>query len=200
MNQISRATPLYEFLRLCNESTLERIVLDCGAGGENPPLSLFYQAGYKTFGIEIAEKPLGQAKEFCRKNEMDLNIINADMRHIPFINEQFGFAYSFNAIFFMTKPDIAVSMSEMARVLKPGGLCYVNFKSIDDPDDRTFCKSAFTSRLLGSTHFARFEDDEADRYFDDFEILLKEKRCIDRLFDCRRLKTVLIQYIGQKNQ
>ena len=102
--------------------------------------------------------------------------------------------------FFMTKPDIAVSMSEMARVLKPGGLCYVNFKSIDDPDDRTFCKSAFTSRLLGSTHFARFEDDEANRYFDDFEILLKEKRYIDRLFDGRRLKTVLIQYIGQKNQ
>ncbi|MBW1803930.1 MAG: hypothetical protein JRJ85_24755, partial [Deltaproteobacteria bacterium] len=71
---------------------------------------------------------------------------------------------------------------------------------VDDPDDRTFCESAFASRLLGSSHFARFEDDEADRYFDNFEILLKDKRSIDKLFDGRRLKKALIQYITRKNQ
>jgi len=200
MNQINWATPLYEFLRLCNESPLERIVLDCGAGGDNPPLSIFNRCGYRTFGIEIAEKPLAEAQQFCWNNSMDLNIIRADMRHIPFKNEQFSFVYSFNAISFMTKPDIAVAMHEIARVLKPGGLCYVNFKSVDDPDDRTFCESAFARRLLGSTHFSKFENDEADRYFDNFEILLKEKRSIDKLFDSRRLKKALIQYIARKNQ
>jgi hypothetical protein len=30
------ATPLYEFLRQCNASPLEKTILDCGAGGSSP--------------------------------------------------------------------------------------------------------------------------------------------------------------------
>ena len=33
---------------------------------------------------------------------------DGDMRRIPFPNERFGFVYSYYAIDFMTKPDIAV--------------------------------------------------------------------------------------------
>ena len=62
------ATPLYEFLRQCNASSLSKNILDCGAGGSQPPLSLFYQYGYQTFGIEIAEKPLEEAQRFCTEN------------------------------------------------------------------------------------------------------------------------------------
>ena len=43
MVEVTWATPLYKFLRLCNASPLAEEVLDCGAGGSNPPLSLFYQ-------------------------------------------------------------------------------------------------------------------------------------------------------------
>jgi hypothetical protein len=92
---------------------LDKTILDCGAGGSQPPLSLFYQYGYQTFGIEIAETSLDEAQRFCADNDMPLGIIRGDMRHIPFPKERFGFIYSFNAIFFMTKPDIA---------LKPGSL------------------------------------------------------------------------------
>lgn len=34
--RISWATPLYEYLRRCNETASERRVLDCGAGGDDP--------------------------------------------------------------------------------------------------------------------------------------------------------------------
>jgi 23S rRNA A1618 N6-methylase RlmF len=80
------ATPLYEFLRQCNASQLRKTILDCGAGGSQPPLSLFYQYGYQTFGIEIAAQPLEEAQRFCADNNMPLGIIRGDMRCIPFPN------------------------------------------------------------------------------------------------------------------
>ena len=51
---------------------------------------------------------MAKAQGFCRENKMQLNIFGGDMRGIPFANESFSFVYSYNAIFFMTKPDIHI--------------------------------------------------------------------------------------------
>jgi SAM-dependent methyltransferase len=198
--EVSWATPLYEYLRRCNASPLEKTILDCGAGGEQPPLSLFFQYGYRTWGIEIAEEALRKAQTFCREQGMPLNILRGDMRRIPFANGAFGFVYAFNAIFFMTKPDIERAMAEMERVLKPGGLCYVNFVSVDDPDDRPFCPTAPARHLLRSERFAKHEDAEADRYFARFQILRKEKRLVDKVHGSGRLKQAYVEYIVEKRR
>jgi len=199
MIEVIWATPLYEFLRRCNASPLAKEVLDCGAGGSHPPLSLFYQYGYKTYGIEIAENPLADAQRFCAENDMPLNIFRGDMRSIPFASEKFSFVYSYNAIDFMTKPDIAVSMSEIERVLKPDGLCYVNFLSVDDPDSwEPFCDTAPAMHLLKSEGFAHFEDNEAEVYFEAFEVVRKEKRLVEKVWEGKRHKQVDIEYIARK--
>lgn len=195
------ATPLYEFLRQCNTTRLKKTILDCGAGSSAdraPPLFLFYQYGYKTYGIEIEKMALANANRFCKKNGIPLNIIRGDMRRIPFKNELFSFVYSYNAIMFMTKTDIAVAMSEIQRVLKPHGLCYVNFQSVDDPDRRPFRRTAFASRLLKSKRFSHHKDNEADIYFRNFEILRKEKRLIEKLYDGRKIIQAYIDYIVKK--
>ncbi len=198
MIDIIRATPLYEFLRRCNENPLPRTILDCGAGGNNPTLSLFYQYGYETCGIEIAEVALAEARAFCLEEGMPLNIIPGDMRMIPFTEDSFSFVYAYEAVSFMTKPDIAISIIEMKRVMKPGGLCFVNFISVDDPDRRPFCESAFARRLLKSESFSRFKDNEAEKYFRGFEIVHKQKRLIDKIHGKKRLKQARIDYIAKK--
>jgi SAM-dependent methyltransferase len=192
------ATPLYEFLRQCNASPLEKRVLDCGAGGSDPPLSLFYRYGYRTCGIEIADEALAKAQRFCQEQGMALNIFCGDMRRVPFASGAFSFVYSFNAIFFMTKPDIEIAMAEIERVLTPGGLCYVNFVSVDDPDDRPFCETAPARHLLKSERFAKHDDDEADAYFQNFEVIRKEKQLIDKLHGRGRLEQAYIEYIARK--
>lgn len=193
------ATPLYEFLRRCNESPLTKKVLDCGAGGSQPPLSLFYRHGYQTFGIEIAEQPLDEAQRFCADNHMPLRFIHGDMRHIPFPDDEFSFVYSFNAIDFMTKPDIALSMRKITRVLKSDGLCYVNFLSVDDAETREpFCTTGPAENLLKSKGFAHFEDDEADIYFDAYDLLRKEKRIQDKLWNEKLRRRAEIEYIARK--
>jgi SAM-dependent methyltransferase len=198
MNEIIWATPLYEFLRQCNASPLDKVVLDCGAGGDSPPLSLFHQYGYKTYGVEIAEEALGKAQQFCQVRAMPLNILRGDMRDIPFASASFGFVYSFNAIFFMTKPDIARAMSEMGRVLKRGGLCFVNFESVDDPDNEPFCETAPPRRLLQSERFAKHADNEADAYFRNYDILRKEKKFTQWVHRGKQFERVTIEYITKK--
>ena len=193
MRKMIWATPLYKFLRYCNDSPLDKTVLDCGAGGDDPPLQLFYEYGYKTFGVEVAENPFNQAKKFCREHSMKLNIIKGDMRHLPFKSAAFSFVYSFNAISFMKKRDIAISIREIERVLKPSGLCFVNFDSVDDPDKRPFCKP-----FLGNPRFSQHEDDEADECFRNFETIHKEKRLIDKKIDSRQSVQAYIDYIAKK--
>ncbi len=199
MIEIIWATPLYEFLRRCNESPLAREVLDCGAGGSHPPLSLFYQYGYRTYGIEIAEDALMEAQRFCAETQMALNIIGGDMRRIPFPNERFSFVYSYNAIDFMTKPDIALSIREITRVLKSNGLCYVNFLSVDDEETwEPFCKTGPNFELFESERFAHFEGNEADGHFEPCDILRKEKRLQDKLWGGKLRRRADIEYIARK--
>ena len=193
MRNVIWATPLYKFLRYCSSSSLEKTVLDCGAGGDRPPLRLFYEYGYRTYGVEVDERAIEEVKNFCRKNNMDLNMLKGDMRRIPFRDESFGFAYSFNAIIFMTKKDIAVAMKEIERVLKPSGLCFVNFLSVDEPQRDTFCKP-----FLGSKGFSYYEDDEPDSYFRNFEVIHKEKRILERKTDGKKTKQAYIDYITKK--
>jgi SAM-dependent methyltransferase len=118
------------------------------------------------------------------------------MRRIPFPNGWFSFAYSYNAIDFMTKADIRIAIQEMTRVLRPEGLIYVNVLSVDDPDSwEPFCPTALD---LGSTGFAHFEDDELDVYLKAFDIEYKSKRDVQKRFEGRTIRQVDIEYIGRK--
>ncbi|WP_425449095.1 hypothetical protein [Dethiothermospora halolimnae] len=47
-----------KLIGFCNNTDLEKKVLDCGAGGNRPHLTMFYEQGYKTKGIEISDKSL----------------------------------------------------------------------------------------------------------------------------------------------
>lgn len=196
--EVNWATPLYEFLRRCNADPLPKTVLDCGAGGSQPPLSIFYSSGYFTAGIEIASGPLDEAQEYCLKNKMHLNIIGGDMRCIPFGKESFSFVYTFNAIDFMSKPEVLIAIKEITRVLRPGGLFYVNFISVDD--EETW--DPFNERgqkLFRNDVFSHYEDDEADIYFEEYQIQRKEKRLTDKLWQGRLTKRAEIEYILRKN-
>jgi len=179
MKNVISATPLYKFLRYCNSSSLEKIVLDLGAGGDDPPLRLFLESRFKTFGIEISDQSLNETKEFCREHGLRLNIFKGDMRELPFRDEAFSFVYSYNTLPLLSKKDVEIAIGQIERVMKPHGLCFVNFVSVDDegPAD------------------SYYEDNEPDQYFVNFQILHKEKRII---LIGKEQKQAYIDYIAQK--
>ncbi len=87
MKMIIRQTQLYNFLNFCNKSGLQKNVLDCGAGGDCPPLSLFHFYGYEIRGIELNEEQMIKANEFAKERGLELNISQGNMLYIPFEDE-----------------------------------------------------------------------------------------------------------------
>jgi len=198
VDYIIRSTPIYEFFKLCELTPLERNVLDCGAGGKYPPLTLFHERGYETHGIEISKTQLMKTQTFCRKNNIKLNMFRADMRKIPFGDESFSFVIAYESIFFLTEGDTAIAMSEIERVLKPRGLCFITFRSVDDTERRTFPKSHPVRTMLGSKTLTYHEDNEPEVYFTRLKILRKKKRIRKTLVKGKKGKRAYLDYIAQK--
>ncbi|MHA1555388.1 MAG: class I SAM-dependent methyltransferase [Candidatus Heimdallarchaeota archaeon] len=179
MDILIRQFPVYRFLWFCEKSKLEKKVLDCGAGGILPPLTLFNQRGYETHGIDNSDNQVHKAMEFSNELGLDLNIIKGDMRKLPYENESFSFVYSFNTIFHLTKKDIKIALNEISRVLKQNGLIYINFLSTDDNlfgEGKEVGKGEYLQKEgSGEVVHTFFENDELNEYLGNFDILLLEK-------------------------
>lgn len=202
-NKVFKHTPLYRFLAFCNEHESEgkKKILDCGAGGAMPPLSMFNAYGYETTGIELNERAVNNANKYGQDHGQDLGIVVGDMTKLDFEDESFDFVYSYNSVFHMRKEHIGIAIDEMKRVLKPGGLLFVNFLSVDDfrcgegPD-------------LGDKEYQQMDDDpvihsyydydEGEKHFEGMEFVIKERRIIERIYEGERIKQGFIDYIVKK--
>lgn len=202
MNEIFKQIPLYRFIMYCNDTTMDKTVLDCGAGGDCPPLSLFSEYGYLTHGVEFNSNQVEEANKYANGKSQHLNIEQGDMRQLKFENESFSFVYSYNSVFHMIKADVSKSISEMKRVLKPKGLLFVNFLTTED-------FRCGTGVSVGENQYEQmddnipvihsyFEEDEPDSYFDDMEILYKENRVLERIYEGEKIRQGFVDYIVKK--
>ncbi|WP_019636511.1 class I SAM-dependent methyltransferase [Paenibacillus fonticola] len=200
--EIFKQVPLYRFLALCNESGMERTVLDCGAGGDTPPLCLFADHGYITYGIEMNDEQLQKANQFAEMRGQKLNIQQGDMRHLPLSDKSISFVYSYNSIFHMKKEDVKKSLNEMKRVLKPNGLLFVNFLTLKD-----FRVGEGVD--LGENQYEQMEDNEtvihsyydqneAETMFDEMQVIYKEDRVLERMFEGNKIRQGFVDYILKK--
>ncbi len=200
---IYKQIPLYRFLDLClqNAKSDNKSILDCGAGGDMPPLALFKAYGFNTSGIEIDEQAIKLAHAFAASQDLDLNIQTGDMTALPFQDARFDFVYSYNSIFHMKKVEIEKAVKELKRVLKPGGLMFVNFLSMDDfrcGDGPHLGNNQYEQMDYEPVIHSYFEHDEADRYFEDMTTLIKEQRVIQRIYEGESIKQGFVDYILKK--
>lgn len=202
MKDVFKQTSLYKFLFYCNETNLEKEILDCGAGGNQPPLSLFYDFGYKTHGIEFDKNQLEKANAYAQSKGQTLNIEQGDMRSLNFKDDSFPFVYSYNSVFHMRKADVLKSITEFKRVLKPGGLLFVNFLTTND-------QRCGIGPKVGNNEYEQMDDapvihsyyepNEADKYFNDMALIYKEDRTLERIYEGIKIKQGFVDYILQKN-
>ena len=193
---------LYIFLRFTQSNSVNKRILDCGAGGPDPKLALFFENGFETYGIDISEDQIKEAEDFCKNNNVKLNIVKGDMRSIPFESGFFGYVYSYLSMVHLTKNGIAQAINEINRVLMKGGLCYLNLLS---KDDKAFDKNeeskpgeVISKHENEESVHSYYDDNEPDDYFNNFEILYKEKRIIlkGKYFSTGR--TCILDYIVKK--
>lgn len=183
MNKLVYPAPLYSFLSILersrNGSTPQPIkILDCAAGGKTPPLGLFHEYGYETWGIDISPEQVQLAQAFGEQHGMSLNIRQGDMRQIPFGDETFDHVFEYHSIAHLTKVDTGIAIDEMWRVLKKGGMGFIGFMSLDSwpilghkVGDNEFCLIEGDQEVVHSA----YRDHEPDRYFPAWTIIHTEK-------------------------
>ncbi|MFZ2537344.1 MAG: methyltransferase domain-containing protein [Oscillospiraceae bacterium] len=202
MKVVFRQGQLYNFLNYCNEVNLEKSVLDCGAGGSCPPLALFSEYGYQTYGIELSDSQIEKAKAFSKEYNVELNISKGDIRELPFEDKSISFIYSYNTIFHMKKEDMKKAVNEIKRVLRPGGICLINFLSVNDygyglgekVGKGEFLQTERDEKVIHSY----YDIEEAETHFEGMKILFKENRILERVYEGEQLKQGYIDYIVQK--
>jgi 2-polyprenyl-3-methyl-5-hydroxy-6-metoxy-1,4-benzoquinol methylase len=201
MDKIINALPLYNFMKYCEESNLEKKIIDCGAGGKLPPLSLFYSFGYEVFGIDNSIDQIEAAERFAQENNMNLNIELSDMKNIPKNDNSYSFLYSYNTSVHIPKSEFSEAISEFHRVLKPNGLVFVNFLSYD-------CDTYGMGKRISDGVYAPFDDDtlfvhysirELENILSKFEVIYYEEKLISRKFEGKVIKSGFYDYILKKS-
>ena len=155
-------------------------ILDCGAGGPLPPLSIFAEQGMMAHGIDASEAQVARAQEFARRSELPLSIQIGDKRKIPYEDASFDAVYEQYSMCHLTKADTAVAVSEMYRVLKPGGSALLGVVSQECWPLSSFGEErAPGERWIQEDGEERchslFTDAEADALVAAWEISMKEK-------------------------
>jgi len=191
---------MYNFLWTIRNSPLEKKILDCGAGGNYPPLAIFHQHGFETHGIDISDKQIEKATTFGQKHGIDLNIVKGNMCKLEYRDESFSYVFSQNSIFHLIKADTTSAMMEMKRVLRKEGFMYVNFLSVNDQGCGAGEKAG-PGEWIAPEHgeptlHSFYEDNEPDSFFDNMDILLKTKSSME--FENGEYRMVHIEYIAQK--
>jgi ubiquinone/menaquinone biosynthesis C-methylase UbiE len=182
------ATPVYGFLSFIRSKLAEgeplanRMILDCGAGGPLPPLSLFREQGLETFGIDISEEQLERARTFCRDQGIEIGLMKGDMRRIPFRDGIFDHVYEQYSMCHLSKPDIAGTVREMFRVLKPGGSCFLGLISWDTWPRSLYGEEREPGEFYGeegeeeNIRHSLFSDGEAERVVSGWTVEARWKR------------------------
>lgn len=180
---------MYRFLKIIETIPLEKKILDCGAGGPRPPLALFCQYGYETHGIDISGSAISSALKFSEENQLNIDIIEGDMRKIPFDDESFSFVFSQNSICHLTKKDTMKAIDEITRVLRPGGYCFVDFMS----SESSYYGAESLGKEVGPGEYQYVDEDgdivlhcfhsdgEPDLYFSGLKIVRKIKTIAENL-------------------
>lgn len=97
--------------------------LGCGTGRHAIPL---YNLGYKPYGFDISKNAVDQLKtKLSESGYLTDNIIVADMfEQFPYQDSFFDSIFSIATIYHGTMANINFALSEVARVLRTGGVFY----------------------------------------------------------------------------
>jgi len=115
------------FAKLLKKKGLRRVLdLGCGAGRH---LVYLAREGFEVHGIDIAETGLKYARQWLAKEGLTAEVKRSDMAEIPHPDRFFDAAISIAVIYHGTLEKMRRAIGELHRVLRPGGLALLQFKS-----------------------------------------------------------------------
>lgn len=94
----------------------------CGHGAD----FVSFKRGFELHGLDFSREMLKLAKKYADKYEFTANLVQADIRCLPYKNESFDWAIAVATYHHLDKKgDRLSALWELRRVLKPGGEAFV---------------------------------------------------------------------------
>ena len=97
-----------------------RWVLEIGVG-IGSDYDQFLRAGARAIGLDLSPRSLVLARQNAATNKVSAHLLNADAECLPFADDTFDLVYSWGVLHHSS--DVARTLQEIHRVLRPGGEC-----------------------------------------------------------------------------
>jgi SAM-dependent methyltransferase len=94
------------------------------------------ERGFRVAGIDISPSGIRLTHQVCTDHQIAFEAHVSDMEVLPWADETFDAALSISAIHHHRRQGIVQALSEVRRVLKPGGLFLADFPCTDTIDYR----------------------------------------------------------------
>lgn len=116
-----------ELVPLLKERSAVRVLdLGCGAGRH---LVHMAQCGFQMFGLDQAETGLMHSREWLGRENLQADLAMGDIEYIPFPDNFFDAVISIYVVYHKTRSGLEGVLSEMHRVLKPGGVALFSLQA-----------------------------------------------------------------------
>ncbi len=96
--------------------------LGCAHGPDFLP----FRQSFELYGVDFSPEMLRLARRYSRKFNLDLNLLLADVRHLPYPDNTFDWAISVATYHHIKGEDERLkALIELKRALKPGGEAFI---------------------------------------------------------------------------
>ncbi len=114
-------------------------ILDIG-GGRGADAVYFAKKGHKVVLIDVSDTALTMAKERATRDEvaLEINQVTLGNDRLPFNQNTFDIVYSRLALHYFGPDVTTIILSDIYKVLKPGGTTYLTLKSPNDKEEMDF--------------------------------------------------------------
>jgi 2-polyprenyl-3-methyl-5-hydroxy-6-metoxy-1,4-benzoquinol methylase len=91
------------------------------------------RAGYRTTGIDRGKKAVRAAGRVAEQLRVDADYVLGDVRELPFPDASFDAVFSYSVLQHLAKDDVRVVVAEIRRVLRPGGIVWIEMPNARGP-------------------------------------------------------------------
>ena len=91
------------------------------------------RTGWRPTGIDLAKKSVGAARRVAEQLGVEAEYVVADARELPFDDGSFAAVFSYSVLQHLAKEDVPRVVSEIGRVLRPGGIVWIEMPNARGP-------------------------------------------------------------------
>jgi SAM-dependent methyltransferase len=91
------------------------------------------RAGWHATGIDRAKKSVGAARRVAEQLGLELEYVVGDARELPFDDGSFDAVFSYSVLQHLAKEDMPRVVAEIRRVLRPGGIVWIEMPNARGP-------------------------------------------------------------------